>query len=353
MICFINFPPWGFILFFHLEHIPVSSRSSTLGAGFRALSEAATFLVCKERPRVDGLILQPCPGSWLSLRLCDRPAAYFIFRGSQWVRLRPALSASWREGRAQPALTQLTGSQPQAAALKEAHIRSPVGPRAEAARARPSGGAPCAAAANTRVPEERGSSRVRDTGKLWGQRGRQDGGAAPSGASAASARSRAELPSGGSSSQANKSFSERWEHILLSCVRRAVAGAACGELRLPWLDMSQLHGTQESNTPDPTPISGARDSRGVSSAAAKKAGPQTCGEAAFQEILAHFAWHRRAQGGTLWVRKKRKRKGKKKKKKKRMVPAGFSTTEEVREDGAHQPGAQRVSQQVPALQTHI
>lgn len=74
----------------------LSSSCSTLGVGFHALDEAASFLVWKEWSVQMNLLLQSSPSFRLSLSLCDTPTAILILLGSQWVGLWLELSASWR-----------------------------------------------------------------------------------------------------------------------------------------------------------------------------------------------------------------------------------------------------------------
>ena len=57
----------------------LSSCCSTLGVGFHALEEAATFLVWKEWSVQMNLILQSSPSFRLSLSLCDPPTAILFF----------------------------------------------------------------------------------------------------------------------------------------------------------------------------------------------------------------------------------------------------------------------------------
>lgn len=83
-----------YLLFSFGTYSSLSSSCSTLGVGFHALDEAASFLVWKEWSVQMNLILQSSPSFRLSLSLCDTPTAIFILLGSQWVGLWLELSAS-------------------------------------------------------------------------------------------------------------------------------------------------------------------------------------------------------------------------------------------------------------------
>lgn len=73
--CFVMIFYWGFILFFHLKHIPVLSFSLTLCIGFCAFDKQSPLPVLKECSRIDVPYHSTVPSFQLSLKPCDCPGS--------------------------------------------------------------------------------------------------------------------------------------------------------------------------------------------------------------------------------------------------------------------------------------